>query len=82
VPEVAARAHILHLERMVAIALRDADISLSEIDAVAATAGPGLAGGLMVGLTMAKAMAFAEGKPFLAINHLEGHALTPRLLGK
>jgi N6-L-threonylcarbamoyladenine synthase len=81
VPEVAARAHILHLERMVAMALRDADVSLSEIDAVAATAGPGLSGGLMVGLTMAKAMAFAEGKPFLAINHLEGHALTPRLLG-
>jgi N6-L-threonylcarbamoyladenine synthase len=81
VPEVAARAHILHLERMVATALRDADINLSEIDAVAATAGPGLSGGLMVGLTMAKAMAFAGGKPFLAINHLEGHALTPRLLG-
>lgn len=82
VPEVAARAHILHLERMVAMALRDADVSLSEIDAVAATAGPGLSGGLLVGLTMAKAMAFAEGKPFLAINHLEGHALTPRLLGE
>jgi N6-L-threonylcarbamoyladenine synthase len=81
VPEVAARAHILHLERMVAMALRDSDTSLSEIDAVAATAGPGLSGGLLVGLTMAKAMAFAGGKPFLAINHLEGHALTPRLLG-
>lgn len=81
VPEVAARAHILHLERMVALALREAGVSLTDIDAVAATAGPGLSAGLMVGLTMGKALAFAGSKSFLAINHLEGHALTPRLLG-
>jgi N6-L-threonylcarbamoyladenine synthase len=81
VPEVAARSHILHLAPLVEMALRDAGFLLADVDAVAATAGPGLAGGLMVGLTMAKALAFTEDKPFLAINHLEGHALTPRLLG-
>jgi N6-L-threonylcarbamoyladenine synthase len=81
VPEVAARAHIQHMDRIVAKALDDAAVTLKDIDAVSATAGPGLSGGLMIGLTMAKAMAQARGVPFLAINHLEGHALTPRLLG-
>jgi N6-L-threonylcarbamoyladenine synthase len=81
VPEVAARAHIHHLDRLVKKAVDDAGVGFSGLDAVSATAGPGLSGGLIVGLTMAKAIALARGVPFLAINHLEGHALTPRLLG-
>jgi N6-L-threonylcarbamoyladenine synthase len=81
VPEVAARAHIHHLDRLVAKALEEAGTGIEGLDAVSATAGPGLSGGLIVGLTMAKGMALARGLPFLAINHLEGHALTPRLLG-
>ncbi len=81
VPEVAARAHIHHLDGLVRKAIVDAGISIGELDAISATAGPGLSGGLLVGLTMAKGMALARGLPFLAINHLEGHALTPRLLG-
>ena len=81
VPEVAARAHIAHLDRLISEAMRQASVRFDELDAVAATAGPGLSGGLMVGLTMGKGLAFANGLPFMAINHLEGHALTPRLLG-
>jgi N6-L-threonylcarbamoyladenine synthase len=81
VPEVAARAHILHIDKLVAKAMADANIPYDALDAISATAGPGLSGGLMVGLTMGKGLAFATGIPFLAINHLEGHALTPRLLG-
>jgi N6-L-threonylcarbamoyladenine synthase len=81
VPEVAARAHIHHLDRIVAKAMVDASTGYSDLDAISATAGPGLSGGLLVGLTMAKGIALARGIPFLAINHLEGHALTPRLLG-
>lgn len=79
VPEIAARAHLQVLDRLVEAALDDAGTSLGEIDAVAATAGPGLIGGLIVGLMTAKAIAAASGKPFIAINHLEGHALTARL---
>lgn len=81
VPEVAARAHIIHMDHIVQMAMADAGIGFGQLDAVSATAGPGLSGGLMVGLTMAKAMAQARDIPFLAINHLEGHALTPRVLG-
>jgi N6-L-threonylcarbamoyladenine synthase len=81
VPEVAARAHIHHLDRLVKMAVAEANLTFSDLDAVSATAGPGLSGGLIVGLTMAKGIALAKGLPFLAINHLEGHALTPRLLG-
>jgi N6-L-threonylcarbamoyladenine synthase len=81
VPEIAARSHISHMHRLVLQALADAGVGLDAIDAVAATAGPGLLGGLLVGLTEAKGIALGAGKPFLAINHLEGHALTPRLLG-
>ncbi len=81
VPEVAARAHIHHLDRIVAKAMADAKLGYADLSAISATAGPGLSGGLIVGLTMAKGIAFARGLPFLAINHLEGHALTPRLLG-
>jgi N6-L-threonylcarbamoyladenine synthase len=79
VPEIAARAHVEALDGLIEEALRRADVSLSEIDAVAATSGPGLIGGLIVGLMTAKAIARAGGKPLLAINHLEGHALTARL---
>ncbi len=79
VPEIAARAHVEALDGLVEAALRRAGVRLDDIDAVAATAGPGLIGGLLVGLMTAKAIAAAAGKPLLAINHLEGHALTARL---
>jgi N6-L-threonylcarbamoyladenine synthase len=79
VPEIAARAHVEILDRVIAAALDDADTRLDEVDAVAATAGPGLIGGVIVGLTTAKAVALATGKPLVAVNHLEGHALTARL---
>lgn len=79
VPEIAARAHVEALDRLIAKALDDADMSVHDVDAIAATAGPGLIGGLIVGLMTAKAMAFAADKPFYAVNHLEGHALTARL---
>jgi N6-L-threonylcarbamoyladenine synthase len=79
VPEIAARAHADRLAPMIAKVMGDAGLTLDDIDAVAATAGPGLIGGVMVGLVSAKALAMASGKPLLAINHLEGHALSPRL---
>jgi len=79
VPEIAARAHVEILDTLVKQALTQAATPLADIDAVAATAGPGLIGGLIVGLMTAKAMALAAGKPFIGINHLEGHALTARL---
>ena len=79
VPEIAARAHVEVLDRLIGQALHEAQITLDDVDAVAATAGPGLIGGLIVGLMTGKAIAMASQKPFYAINHLEGHALTPRL---
>lgn len=79
VPEIAARAHADRLAPMIERVLKDADLSLADCDAIAATAGPGLIGGVMVGLVTAKALAMASDKPLLAINHLEGHALSPRL---
>jgi N6-L-threonylcarbamoyladenine synthase len=79
VPEIAARAHVEALDGIVEAALADAGVRLDEVDAVAATAGPGLVGGLIVGLMTAKAIAAAAGKPLHALNHLEGHALTARL---
>ncbi len=79
VPEIAARAHVEALDGLIEEALTRANVSLDEIDAVAATSGPGLIGGLIVGLMTAKAIARAAGKPLMAINHLEGHALTARL---
>src|SRR5690606_19904011 len=79
VPEIAARAHAERLAPMIEAVLREADLSLADCDAIAATAGPGLIGGVMVGLVTAKALAMAGDKPLLAINHLEGHALSPRL---
>jgi N6-L-threonylcarbamoyladenine synthase len=79
VPEIAARAHAEKLAPLIAAVLDEAEMTLSEVDAVAATAGPGLIGGVMVGLVSAKALAMASDKPLYAINHLEGHALSPRL---
>jgi N6-L-threonylcarbamoyladenine synthase len=79
VPEIAARAHVEQLAPLVEAALADAGIGLAALDAVAATAGPGLIGGVMVGLVTGKALALAAGKPLIAVNHLEGHALSPRL---
>ncbi len=79
VPEIAARAHAERVAPMVAAVMADAGLTLDEVDAIAATAGPGLIGGVMVGLVSAKALAMAADKPLLAINHLEGHALSPRL---
>ena len=79
VPELAARDHVERLAPMVAAVLEEAGVALAAVDAMAATAGPGLIGGVMVGLVSAKALAFATGKPLYAVNHLEGHALSPRL---
>ena len=79
VPEIAARAHAERIAPLVEATLADAGMSLDDVDAIAATAGPGLIGGVMVGLVTAKALAMASGKPLIAINHLEGHALSPRL---
>jgi N6-L-threonylcarbamoyladenine synthase len=79
VPEIAARAHVEALMPLIEAALSDADVTLREVDAIAATAGPGLIGGVMVGLVTGKALAHAAGKPLIAVNHLEGHALSPRL---
>jgi N6-L-threonylcarbamoyladenine synthase len=79
VPEIAARAHIEILDGIVDEALTTAGVALSDVDAIAATAGPGLIGGVMVGLTTAKALSVASGKPLVAVNHLEAHALTARM---
>ncbi len=80
VPEIAARAHAELMTPLVATALKDAGLTLDDMDAIAATAGPGLIGGVLVGLVTAKALAMASGKPLIAVNHLEGHALSPRLI--
>ena len=79
VPEIAARAHLDHLDGLIARALTEADLDLAKIDAVAATGGPGLIGGVIVGAMMGKAIALGSGKPFVAVNHLEWHALSARL---
>ena len=79
VPEIAARAHAERLAPLIGQVLDEAGMSLADCDGIAATAGPGLIGGVMVGLVTGKALAMATGLPLLAINHLEGHALSPRL---
>jgi N6-L-threonylcarbamoyladenine synthase len=79
VPEIAARAHVEALSPLIEAALADAKMTLADVDVIAATAGPGLIGGVMVGLVTGKALAHAAGKPLIAVNHLEGHALSPRL---
>jgi len=79
VPEIAARAHVEILPGLIEQVLAEAKMSVHDVDAVASTAGPGLIGGVMVALLAGKGLALATGKPLLAINHLEGHALSPRL---
>lgn len=79
VPEVAARAHLERLDPMIRVALQQSGLALDDLDGIAVTCGPGLIGGVMVGMMAAKAIAAVTQKPFLAVNHLEGHALTPRL---
>ncbi|MGH7003643.1 MAG: tRNA (adenosine(37)-N6)-threonylcarbamoyltransferase complex transferase subunit TsaD [Alphaproteobacteria bacterium] len=79
VPEIAARAHLSHLDRLIAETMAAAKLNFRDLSAVAATGGPGLIGGVMVGVMTAKAIAAVHGLPFLAVNHLEGHALSPRL---
>jgi N6-L-threonylcarbamoyladenine synthase len=80
VPEIAARAHVEILPALVEQALAEAAVDLADVDAIAATAGPGLIGGVMVGLVLAKGLALAADKPLVALNHLEGHALSPLLV--
>ena len=79
VPEIAARAHVEKLDLCVERALAEACMSFSKIDAIAVTAGPGLIGGVLSGVMMAKGLSAATGKPLIGVNHLAGHALTPRL---
>src|SRR5471032_1859130 len=79
VPEIAARAHVEALDIIIARALKEADCGFGDLDGIAAAAGPGLVGGVIVGLTTAKAIALVQQKPLIAINHLEAHALTARL---
>ncbi|MFM8499163.1 MAG: tRNA (adenosine(37)-N6)-threonylcarbamoyltransferase complex transferase subunit TsaD [Chakrabartia sp.] len=79
VPEIAARAHVEVMTPLVEQALAQANVRLADVDAIAATGGPGLIGGVMVGLVTGKALAHAASKPLIAVNHLEGHALSPRL---
>jgi N6-L-threonylcarbamoyladenine synthase len=79
VPEIAARAHVEILPGLIEKVLGDAKMSIHDVDAVAATAGPGLIGGVMVALLAGKGLALAAGKSLVAVNHLEGHALSPRL---
>jgi len=79
VPEIAARSHLDHLDRLIARALDDAGCGFDDLNGIAATAGPGLIGGVLVGLTTAKAIALVRDLPLVAVNHLEAHALTARL---
>jgi N6-L-threonylcarbamoyladenine synthase len=79
VPEIAARAHVEALDTIIAAAMREAGTGFSALDGIAAAGGPGLIGGVIVGLTMAKAIALTHDKPLMAVNHLEAHALTARL---
>jgi N6-L-threonylcarbamoyladenine synthase len=79
VPEIAARAHIDHLHTLIKAAMSDANLTFKDLSAVAATCGPGLIGGVMIGMMAGKAIAASQNIPFIAVNHLEGHALTPRL---
>ncbi len=78
-PEIAARAHLEHLDGLIARAMSDAGLTFDQLDGVAATGGPGLIGGVIVGVMTAKAIAAVRDLPFIAVNHLEGHALTARL---
>lgn len=79
VPEIAARAHVERIDAIIAEAMEKSGHTYADLDAIAATAGPGLIGGVMVGLTAAKAIALAHAKPLVPVNHLEGHALSARM---
>lgn len=79
VPEIAARAHVEHLDGLITRAMKEARVGWDNLDGIAATAGPGLIGGVIVGLMTAKGIAAARGLPLIAVNHLEGHALTVRM---
>jgi N6-L-threonylcarbamoyladenine synthase len=79
VPEIAARAHVEVIDRLTGRAMKAAGVGFAKLDGIAAAAGPGLIGGVLVGLTTAKTLALVTQKPLIAVNHLEGHALTPRL---
>lgn len=79
VPEIAARSHITHMDRLIRQALTQAKCDFGDLSAVAATSGPGLIGGVMVGMMTGKAIAAAKNIPFIGVNHLEGHALTVRM---
>lgn len=79
VPEIAARAHVEVIDRVIDRAMREAGLGYGDLDGVAATAGPGMVGGVMVGLSAGKAIALARGLPLIAVNHLEGHAVSARL---
>lgn len=81
VPEVASRNHLVHTPRLLKLALEKSGLALAEVDAFAATSGPGLASSLMIGASVAKGLALGAGRPYLAINHLEGHLLSPFFLG-
>ena len=80
VPEIAARAHVVALDGQIAAALKQAGLRLDQVDGIAAAAGPGLIGGVIVGLTAGKTLALAAQKPFIAVNHLEAHALSARMV--
>ena len=82
VPEIAARAHLDHLDALIRRSMAEAGIGFGDLAGVAATGGPGLIGGIMVGVMTAKAIAAVHRLPFLAINHLEGHALSVRLVAE
>ena len=79
VPELASRNHSLHLRPLIDLALKNANLNIDDIDAFGATAGPGLASSLLVGNTTAKALSIATDKPFISVNHMEGHLLSPFL---
>ncbi len=80
VPEIAARAHLTHLTTLIKGAMQEAKIEFSNLDGIAVTAGPGLIGGVMVGMMAAKSIALVHQKPFIGVNHLEAHVLSPRLM--
>ena len=82
VPEIASRSHVQNIDEVIRISLQKANVQLEKVDAIAATAGPGLIGGLIVGLLASKSMALSINKPLIGINHLEAHALMPRLTNK
>jgi N6-L-threonylcarbamoyladenine synthase len=79
VPEIAARAHLEYIEGVARQSLSEAQVKMSDLDAIAATSGPGLIGGVIIGSLFAKTLALGTDKPFIAVNHLQGHALSPRL---